>query len=133
MEFVDEDEEPNPELNRITNAIIGAAIAVHSKLGPGYLESFYANALAIEFAKRDIAFEKEHRFEVLYDGQVIGVGSVDFLVEGKVIVELKAVDTLSPLFTAQVISYLKANNIKLGILLNFNCKVLKDGIRRIAK
>jgi len=133
VEFVDEDEEPNPELNRITNAIIGAAIAVHAKLGPGYLESFYANALAIEFMKRNITFEKEYRFEVLYDGQVIGVGSVDFLVEGKVIVELKAVDTLTPLFTAQVISYLKANNIKLGILLNFNCKVLKDGIRRIAK
>lgn len=133
MEFINEDEEPNPELNRITNSIIGAAIAVHSKLGPGYQESFYANALAIEFRKRGISFERERRFEVLYDSEVVGTGCLDFLVERKVLVELKAVELLTPLFTAQVISYLKANNIKLGILLNFNVKVLKDGIRRIAK
>ena len=132
-EFVDDEMEPNPALNRITNAIIGAAIAVHSKLRPGYQESFYANALAIEFDRRHIQCVREYRFDVFYQGHVIGKGSIDFLVENSVIVELKAVEALSPLFTAQVISYLKANNIKLGMLLNFNVKVLKDGIRRIAK
>jgi len=131
--LIDDDMEPDPALNRITNAIIGAAMAVHTKLGAGYQESFYAHALEVEFRRRGIFHEREKRFDVLYEGVVVGAGAVDFLVEGSVVVELKAVETLTPLFTAQVISHLKATNCRLGLILNFNVKAIKNGLRRIAR
>ena len=130
--IVDEEMEPNPELNAITNAIIGAAIEVHRILGPGYLEKTYEQALAIEFDRRGIRFSRQHQIALQYKGESIGEGFLDFLVEDKVIVELKAVEKLNPVHTAQVISYLKATRMKLGILLNFNVKLLKEGIKRIA-
>ena len=131
--FVDEELEPNPDLNRITNAVIGAAIAVHRELGPGYFESVYENALAIEFHNRGIEFQRQVMFPVLYDGQLVGEGKLDFLIEKQLIVELKAVDSLSSIHTAQVIAYLKATNCRLALLINFNVRKLVDGVKRVAK
>jgi len=129
---VDEEEEPDPELNRITNAIIGAAIEVHRALGPGFPESVYERALHMEFARRRIPFVCQAPVTVTYKGESVGEGKVDFLVEGKVIVELKAVEMLALIHTAQVISYLRALRLRLGVIINFNVRVLKDGIKRIA-
>jgi GxxExxY protein len=131
MEFVDEDMEPDPGLKRVTNLIIGAAIAVHKELGPGHAESAYQKALGIEFDVRGISYVPQHRFELMYRGQAVGEGFLDFLVED-VVVEIKSVELLAPVHTAQVIGYLRATGLKLGLLINFNVKLLKDGIKRIS-
>ena len=131
MEFVDEEMEPDPELKRVTNLIIGAAIAVHRELGPGHPESAYQKALGIEFDVRGVPYEPQYRYELIYCDHVVGEGFVDFVVEG-VVVEIKSVDQLAPVHTAQVIGYLRATGLKLGLLINFNVKLLKDGIKRIS-
>ena len=131
-ELLDEEEEPDPRLNQVTNAVIGAAIAVHKELGPGHAETVYEKALALEFRARGISFVEQHRFEIFYRGEVVGHGGLDFLVENLVVVELKCVESLALIHTAQVISYLRATRIKLASLINFNVTVLKDGIKRIA-
>ena len=131
-EFLDEEEEADPEVRRLTNLIIGAAIAVHRELGPGHEESVYANALALEFDARGIRFCRERRFEIVYRGKIVGHGRLDFLVEDVVVVETKSVDTLAALHTTQVVSYHKATRLKLALLINFNVRLLKDGIRRIS-
>ena len=130
--FFDDEDEPNEVFNRITNAVIGAAIAVHRALGPGYNEVVYENAMIIEFHKRGILYKNQHRFPVEYEGHQVGEGSVDFVVEDLVIVELKACEQLIPLFTSQVISYLKASKLRLAIIINFNARKLIDGVKRIA-
>jgi len=123
--------EPRPELNRLTEQIIGAAIEVHRTLGPGFLESVYEQALATELKLLGIPFERQFRFNTVYKGEVVGEGRVDMLVANAVIVEMKAVKSLLPIHQAQVISYLKAMNKQLGLLLNFNVHVMKSGIRRV--
>jgi GxxExxY protein len=130
--FIDDEDEPDEVLNRITNSIIGAAIAVHRALGPAYSEEIYEKAIAMEFDARNIKYLRQHVFEVIYRGRIIGTGRVDFLVEEHVVVELKAIDQFAPVHTAQVISYLQATGRRLGILLNFRTKLLKDGIKRVA-
>lgn len=130
--LVDDDMEPDPELNRITNAILGAAIEVHRTLGPGFSEGVYANAMELEFTHRGIPFLRECPIEVMYRGKLVGKGRMDFLVEGKVVVDLKAIESFAPIHTAQMISYLRATRHSLGLLLNFNVRRLKDGIKRIA-
>ena len=131
MELVDEEMEPDPELKSVTNLVIGAAIAVHRELGLGHPESAYQNALALEFDARGIQYAAQHRFELVYRGRKVGEGVLDFLVKG-VVVELKSVEALAPIHTAQVIGYLRATKVKLGLLINFNVKLLKDGIKRIS-
>jgi GxxExxY protein len=130
--FVDDEEEPVPELNRLTNLIIAVCIEVHRLLGPGYLEAYYEEAVAREFKRRGITVSRQHPFQVIYKGDVIGEGRIDFVVEGKVALEIKSVESLHPLHTAQVISYLRATKLKLGLLINFNVRLLKDGIKRVA-
>src|SRR5258706_1305734 len=130
-EFVDEEMEGDPELKKITNAIIGAAIAVHKELGPGYDELTYENSLAIEFGVRGIRFERQYPVTIYYRGQKVGDRRLDFLVEGTVVVELKAVEQLIGLFTSQTIAYLKASRKRLALLINFNVRKLTEGIRRI--
>jgi len=129
--WVDEEMEGDPELNRITNLIIGAAIAVHKELGPGYDEQTYENALAIEFGERGIRFERQYLVGIFYRGQKVGERRLDFLVEETFVLELKAVEQLIGLFTSQTISYLKASKRKLALLMNFNTRKLSEGIRRI--
>jgi GxxExxY protein len=111
--------------------VIGAAIEVHRTLGPGYLESVYEEALGIELSERKIAIQRQHPISVLYKGKAVGEGRLDILVDDQLIVELKAVETLLPVHKAQLISYLKASRLRLGLLVNFNVSVLRDGIQRV--
>jgi len=119
------------EMNQLTGAVIGAAIEVHRVLGPGFLESVYQEALCVEFQLRGIPFRPQPVVAVNYKGQLVGEGRLDFLVANTLIVELKAVENLAPIHEAQVLSYLKMTNHPLALLINFNVRVLKDGIRRI--
>lgn len=117
--------------NEITHAIIGAAIDVHRALGPGLLESAYVSCLAREMALRGLHFEKEKELPVVYKEVHLECGYLaDFLVEGRIILELKAVEALAPVHEAIVLTYLKLSGCHVGLLINFNTLVLKDGIRR---
>jgi len=123
--------EPDKETDHLTTAVIGSAIEVHRVLGPGYLESVYEQALAIELELRSILYERQKPISVDYKNHLVGDGRLDFLVGGRLIVELKAVDALAPIHAAQVMSYLKTMNLPLGLLINFNVPLLKHGIKRI--
>ncbi len=103
----------------LTQLIIGCAMKVHNKLGSGYQEVIYQRALAIEFRKADVLFEREFEMPIIYDGQNIGTRRVDFLVAEKLSVELKAVIELERVHLAQAINYLEAYNLEVGLLLNF--------------
>ncbi len=119
------------ELNEISEKIIGAAIQVHTTLGPGLLESTYEACLKYELQKRGLKVLSQLELPVVYDGMKIDLGyRLDLLVEDAVIVELKAVTAIAPLHEAQLLSYLKLSGKRLGLLINFNVKLLKDGITR---
>ena len=119
------------ELNKITEKIIGCAIEVHRNLGPGLLESVYEKALAIELKSVGLKFERQRTLNVIYKNETIGEFKIDLLVENQIVLELKSVDRHDPIFEAQLLSYLKLGNYKLGLLINFNTKMLKDGIKRM--
>lgn len=125
--------EPSAELDRLAHGVIGAAIEVHRVLGPGFLEATYAKALDIELRHENMACVRESPVELMYRGESLGQGRVDLLANNKLIVELKAVAQLAPIHEAQVISYLKATGLQLGLLINFNVPVLKNGIKRIIR
>jgi GxxExxY protein len=121
-----------PASNQITETIIGAAIEVHRSLGPGSLESAYEACLVFELVERGIKVEQQKALPVVYRSVKLDCGyRLDILVEETVIVEVKAVDSLAPIHEAQLLSYLKLSGCKVGLLINFNVKVLKDGIRRV--
>lgn len=116
----------------LTNQIIGAAIEVHRTLGPGLLESAYQTCLAHEMALRGIGFRQQQPLPVVYKDVKLARGyCLDFVVERTVVLELKAVEALHPIHDAQMITYLKLSGYTLGLLINFNSRILKDGIRRI--
>ena len=115
----------------LAREIVGAAIEVHRHLGPGQLERVYQAALELELELRGMAFRRQVPVPLMYKGKAVGEFFVDLVVDGKVIVELKAVERDNPLFTAQVISYLRATKLRLGLLMNFNSPVLWRGVRRI--
>jgi GxxExxY protein len=123
--------EPDRRTDELAHAVIGAAIEVHRLLGPGFLESVYEEALCVELAAREITFERQKEINVIYKGHQIGRQRVDLLVGQALIVELKTVEELAEIHKAQVISYLKATGLPLGLLINFNVPVLKSGIQRI--
>jgi GxxExxY protein len=121
-----------PDLEECAFKVIGAAIEVHRALGPGFLEAVYEEALCYELELRNIVFLRQHSIAVQYKGRLIGEGRIDILVENCLVVELKAVDDLIGVHTAQVISYLKATQLHLGLLINFKTQVLKSGgIKRV--
>lgn len=118
--------------NPLSNEIIGAAIEVHKQLGPGLLESAYEECLAHELTLRQVPFERQKPLPVIYKGTKLDVGyRLDLLVEGLIVVELKAIEKLARIHDAQMITYLKLTNCKLGLLLNFNVRLMKNGIKRI--
>lgn len=120
------------ELDRVTEAIIGASIDVHRELGPGLLESTYEACLAYELVQRGLKVERQKPLPVVYKGLKLDIGyRVDLLVEDRVIVELKAVDRLEPVHEAQLLSYLRLSGCKVGLLINFNVRVLRDGLKRL--
>jgi GxxExxY protein len=123
--------EPGKEIDEIASGVIGAAIEVHKHLGPGYLESVYEESLAIELGLRGISYRRQHSVPVRYKGVMVGEGRTDLFVADNLIVELKAVETLLPIHKAQLISCLRGRRLPLGLLINFNVRVLRDGIQRI--
>ena len=119
------------EVRELSYKTIGAAMEVHRILGAGFLESVYADALAIELQHCHIPFQREVEVSVNYKGKKVGVGRIDLLIDNIIIVELKAVENLRPVHDAQVISDPKMTGYPLGILINFNVPLLKEGIRRL--
>ncbi len=120
------------QLNDLSSKIIGAAIQVHSALGPGLLESTYETCLTYELRSQDIRAATQVALPVKYKGITLNAGyRVDLIIEDSVIVELKAVDSLTQIHTAQILAYLKLSQLKLGLLINFNVLHLKDGIKRV--
>ncbi len=124
--------DPAPDdTERVATQIVDAAFKVHSTLGPGLLESVYETCLVHELEKRDLIVRKQMTLPVIYDELRLDAGlRLDLLVEDRVIVELKAVDRLLPVFEAQVLTYLKLTGKRLGLLINFNVPRIKDGIKR---
>jgi GxxExxY protein len=120
------------EINKITEAIVDSAYKVHSTLGPGLLENVYETCMVHELSKRGLKFERQKPVPVVYDNTRLDVGfRLDLLVENQVVVELKSVEKLLPLHEAQVLTYLKLSQCAVGLLLNFNVSLMKDGIRRM--
>ncbi|MGC8494217.1 MAG: GxxExxY protein [Syntrophobacteraceae bacterium] len=121
------------EINDLTKQIIGAAMAVHRELGPGLLESTYEQCLCRELELRNISFERQLELPIQYKGAVLDCGyRLDLVVSKLVVVEIKSVETLLPIHSAQLLTYLKLGGWNLGLLINFNLPVLRDGIKRIA-
>jgi GxxExxY protein len=114
----------------LTEKIIGCAIEVHRTLGPGLLESTYESALGVEFEINGIQFQRQVICPVSYKGRIVGDYRLDLLVENSVIVEIKSVERHDPIFEAQLLTYLKITGHKRGLLLNFNTRLLKEGIKR---
>tara|TARA_B100000315_G_C14539523_1_gene570155 strand:+ start:569 stop:946 length:378 start_codon:yes stop_codon:yes gene_type:complete len=118
--------------NEIGESVLGAAIKVHSALGPGLLESVYESCLAHELGKQGLNFQRQLSLPVEYDGQRIDAGfRIDILVDEKVVVEVKAVEKPVPVHGMQLLTYLKLGGFKLGYLLNFNIEHMRDGIKRV--
>jgi GxxExxY protein len=121
-----------PELESLTERIIGCAIAVHRELGPGLLESVYRECMFIELGAANLRAESERRLQLRYRSQPIASTlRVDLIIEGCIVVELKSVEQLHPIFLAQVITYLKLANCPAGLLINFNVTSLRAGLRRM--
>ncbi len=121
------------EINKITGQIIGSAMAVHTALGPGLLESVYEACLTYELQSRGLKVERQVPVPVLYREVQLEIGfRIDLLVEKRVVVELKAVEKLLPIHEAQILTYLKLTGQRIGLLLNFNVVSMKKGIKRVA-
>lgn len=134
MPYEDEDlqwGELDPSLNVLSREVIGAAIEVHRTLGPGLDESHYEAALAHEMNLRAMAFVRQPLVSVEYKGQQIGDRRLDFIVGSRLIVELKSVQEIIAIHKAQLRTYLRISRLELGLLINFNVPVLKDGIKRV--
>ena len=117
--------------NEITHEIIGAAMEVHKRLGPGLLESAYEECLLHELRLRNLKVERQKGIPVIYKEVKLDCGyRLDLLVEGKIILELKSVEGLAPIHEAIILTYLRLSGHKIGLLINFNVTVLKDGVRR---
>jgi GxxExxY protein len=127
-------EQTTPELERVAAQIVDAAYKVHSTLGPGLLESVYEACLEYELKKRGLRVERQKKVMIRYDEmQIDDALRMDLLVEDCVIVEIKAVETMNPVFTAQTLTYLKLTERRLGFLINFNVVRIKDGIKRLIR
>ena len=120
------------DLNELTGAIIGAAIEVHRNLGPGLLESAYESCLLWELRQEGLKVEPQVPVPIRYKGLQLYAGyRIDILVQDRIIVELKAIDKIQPIHTAQVLTYLKMTNLKMALILNFNVELMRSGIKRI--
>ena len=115
----------------LSYAIVGAAIEVHEHIGPGQLEAVYQRALEIELERRSIRFRAQVPIPMIYKGEPVGQYYADVIVEDAIVLELKAVERLHPVHTAQILSYLKATKHRLGILINFNVPRVVQGMKRV--
>ena len=119
------------DIEELATAVIGPAIEVHRVLGPGLLESHCQKAPSHELSLRGILHTREEPFDVIYKGAVVGRGRLDFLIAGRLIVELKAVEALASCHRAQALTYLHCKGLPLALLINFNVPILRDGIKRV--
>ena len=120
------------KFDRLSGQIIGCAIEVHKNLGPGLLESTYEQCLAYELKRSNISFKLQHNLPVEYKGVKLDCGyRIDMLIDNKVIVELKSVDNILPIHQAQLLTYMKLSGVGIGLLMNFNVKYMKTGIKRM--
>jgi GxxExxY protein len=120
------------KFDELSNRVIGCALEVHRNLGPGLLESTYENCLAHEFHIGSIPFKLQYPLPVEYKGIKLDCGyRIDIMVDNRLIVEIKSVDKILPIHQAQLLTYLKLSNISIGLLMNFNVKYLKNGIKRM--
>jgi GxxExxY protein len=117
-------------INRTTEQIIGCAIEVHRHLGPGLLEQNYETAMCIELLNAGLVFERQPAISIEYKGARIGDHRPDLIVANAVVVELKSVERFDPVFAAQVLTYLRCTGLRVGLLINFNGRVLRTGIKR---
>jgi GxxExxY protein len=119
------------DLEELIRKVIGAAIDVHRQLGPGFIESIYEQALCYELDLREIKYERQKEIVIPYK-QIKLIGQrLDMLVEGQILLELKAIEQIAPIHEAQLLSYLKSTGLRAGLIINFNVKQLKYGIKRI--
>jgi len=118
-------------LNLLTSKIIGCAIQVHRTLGPGLLEPLYESALCIELTDAAISYTRQVRLPAFYKGRLLGEYRVDLVIAERVLVEVKSVERLHPIFEAQLLTYLRLTRKRVGLLINFNSRLLKDGIKRL--
>jgi GxxExxY protein len=126
-----ERDEPGDEVDRLAHRVIGAALEVHRILGPGLLESVYESALCIELALLGVPFARQVSKRVEYKHYSVGEAKLDLLVGERLVVELKAVDSVAPIHLAQLLSYLRIMRLRLGLLTNFNASELRQGVRRV--
>jgi GxxExxY protein len=119
------------EINVLTQKIIGHAIEVHRVLGPGLLETIYEAAMCIEFDDAGVKYERQTRLPAYYKGRLLGEYRVDLVVDDLVLVEVKAIERLNPVFEAQLLTYLRLTGKRIGLLINFNSRLLKDGVKRL--
>ena len=120
------------DINQITDKIIGCAIEVHKTLGPGLLEATYEEALCIEFTDAGMKFQRQMPFPIMYKGRNLGQYRLDLLVDEQVIVEIKSVERFDSVFEAQILTYLRVTGKRIGLLINFNSRLLRDGVKRFA-
>jgi len=120
------------DINLITEKIIGCAINIHKIPGPGLLESIYESAMCIELRETVLKFESQKPIKVVYKGQDIGKFKIDLVVDNRIVVELKSTERMDPVYSAQILSYMKLGNFKYGLLINFNDSKLKSVIKRFA-
>ena len=120
-----------PDLESLVRETIGCCLAVHVELGPGLIEGVYSRAVAIELAARQIPFETEKSIPVRYRGTLLCHQRLDFFIDKRLVLELKSIEQINPIHVAQGISYLRVTGSRVGLLVNFNVPILKQGIRRI--
>lgn len=129
---INRDQREEYQYEALTDRIIGCAIDVHTELGPGLLESIYEEALTIEFGETGFLFQRQIELPVMYKGRLLnGRFRADMVVENTVVLELKSVQVMHPVFVAQLLSYMKMGGWKVGLLLNFGMPSLRDGLKRI--
>ncbi len=120
-------------INELSGIVIGAAIEVHKVLGPGLLESAYENCLCHELQLKNVVFERQRPLPITYKGVDLDCGyRLDVVVQGMLVIEVKACERIEPIHQAQLLTYLKLSGLSLGLLLNFNVPVMRDGIVRVA-
>jgi GxxExxY protein len=112
------------------SGIIGRCITVHRTLGPGPLETIYSRAIALELGVAGISFEREQRYPVTYRGELLCEQHLDFVVGGAIVLEIKSIEAIAPIHHLQLLSYLRVSRLRVGLLMNFNVAVLKDGLVR---
>jgi GxxExxY protein len=119
------------EINAVTQRIICCAIEVHRVLGPGLLEAMYEAAMCIEFDEAGVKYDRQTRLPAYYKGRLLGEYRVDLVVDDLVLVEVKSVERLNPVFEAQLLTYLRLTGKRIGLLINFNSRLLKDSVKRL--